>query len=349
MQFFHAQCGWPTLGLLCLFFCVGCPHPVKKTHVPAQRKTEIQKGVGLGLFASQPDYSYTDLIDEVIRHGATDLLIVVAWYQKNRTSHDIQPKPGSSPSTQNVLRTLRQAKSRGLRVSLLPIVRLSERKPEEWRGRIEPEAGVDAWFSAYALYLNEMAQVAEAAGIERMGVGSELLSLERYENSWRQLIGDVRTRFRGKLYYSANWDHFDPIGFWDALDEVGVTAYFELTTSLARPDMESLGRAWRKPLLDLARLRSRLKKPLILTEVGYPSRRSAARYPWDETNDSPIDLALQADLYRAFCEAFIESKLLSGFYFWNWFGFGGADDGEYTPRGKPAAQVMRSCLQDTRW
>ena len=338
-------------GLLAIgwVLSLGCPRSIEGARVPEHSRNETQKGVGLGLFASRPDYNYEHLIDEIVRHGATDLLVVVPWYQADRSSHDIHPRRGFSPSTQNVLRTLRQAKSKGLRVSLLPIVRLAEREPNEWRGRIAPKAGVDAWFRAYAVFLNEMAQAAQAAGIARFGVGSELLSLERHETAWRKLIDDVRTRFQGRLYYSANWDHFEPIGFWDALDEVGITAYFELASSLDRPDAAALRRAWRKPQLELARLKSRLNKPIVLTEVGYPSRASAARYPWDETSKSPVDVQLQADLYRAFCNAFIDSNLLAGFYFWNWFGFGGTDDGEYTPRGKPAAQVMRSCLEDTRW
>jgi len=33
-----------------------------------------------------------------------------------------------------------------------------------------------------------------------------------------------KTHSSGKLLYSANWDHFDPVSFWDQVDAAGVTA-----------------------------------------------------------------------------------------------------------------------------
>ena len=64
-----------------------------------------------------------------------------------------------------------------------------------------------------------------------------------------------------------------------------------------------------------------MKKPLVLTELGYPSKTTAARYPWDETTRAAVDLELQAQLYDAFCSAFAQAQTLDGVYFWNWFGF----------------------------
>lgn len=326
-----------------------CARPVGPPRVDAARVTSFQRGVGLGLFATDASYDYGHLLDEIVAHGATDVLVVVAWYQSDVGSHDIAPRTGYSPAPETVRRTLRQAKERGLRVSLLPIVRLKKRTPQEWRGRITPRAGVDAWFASYERYLLEMAGHAKATGVERLGVGSELLSLERQEAHWRALIAKVRAATPSKLYYSANWDHFDPIRFWDALDEVGVTAYFELARDEAPPTSAQLASAWRGPVRALASLKARVKKPLVITEVGYPSIVSAARYPWDETRKAPLDLVLQARLYDAFCDAFAGKGVLDGAYFWNWFGFGGPDDSTYTPRGKPAAKVMKRCLERESW
>ena len=60
----------------------------------------------------------------------------------------------------------------------------------------------------------------------------------------------MRRRFSGKLVYSANWDHYLPVSFWDRVDYLGVTAYFELTT---RDDAtaDELERGWRKVRVDL--------------------------------------------------------------------------------------------------
>lgn len=335
--------------LLALMALSACARPLLPAPVEASRVTSFQRGVGLGLFASEPDFDYGALLDEIVAHGATDVLIAVVWYQRDVKSHDIARRDGFSPSDATVLRTLKQAKARGLRVSLLPIVRLVERRPDEWRGRIQPEAGVDIWFERYGAFLLRMARLAEAAQVERFSVGSELLSLERYEAEWRKLIDRVRARYSGKLFYSANWDHFEPIRFWDALDEVGVTAYFELTHEDGRPSREDLLEAWLSPRRELHRFARKLDKPLVITEIGYPAKATAARYPWDETRQATIDLALQATLYDVFCESFQGASILAGAYFWNWFGHGGPSDSEYTPRNKPAAQVMKRCLTSPRW
>ena len=76
---------------------------------------------------------------------------------------------------------------------------------------------------------------------------------------------------------------------------------------------------------------------------------TAARYPWDETRKAPSDLQLQRELYAAFCESFAGQPVIDGVYFWNWFGFGGPKDTGYTPRGKPAAEAMKSCLANPAW
>lgn len=329
---------------------LACPRGLPAEHVErAAETTPFVRGVGLGLFASDPEYDYGVLLDEIRAHGATDVLIALSWYQDDVRAHEMRPRTGYSPSTKTLERTLAQARAKGLRVAVLPIVRLTHRTRDEWRGRIAPTAGVDAWFLHYRAYLMEVATIAARHDVARLSVGSELLSLERHEAHWRALIDDVRGVFRGKLLYSANWDHFEPIRFWDALDEVGVTAYFELSHDEGTRDRASFVAAWTRPRIDLLRLKRVTNKPLLLTEVGYPSRTSAAIAPWDETRRSPVDVALQATLYDAFCEAFRGQAVVDGFYFWNWFGFGGAEDTTYTPRQKPAAERLRACLADRRW
>lgn len=304
-----------------------------------------QHGVALGLFASDQRWDYAPFLDEIRALGATHVELAVVWTQKDIRSARIHRRPGSSPDDETVLRTIRQARERGLEVMLFPIVRLEEHTPKEWRGVIDPAAGVDAWFSSYRDFLLTMARLAEQGGAVRLSVGSELLSLEKHDAHWRALIHDVREVFRGKLLYSANWDHFRDVPFWDALDEVGVTAYFELAKDDALPDDDALARAWEGPRAALFALRMAARKPLVVTEIGYPSLAGAARAPWDETRKAPVDLRGQEKLIDAFCAAFAGKSVVDGVYLWNWFGHGGDDDTSYTPRHKPAARAVERCLR----
>ena len=56
---------------------------------------------------------------------------------------------------------------------------------------------------------------------------------------------------------------------------------------------------------------------------------------------------LQAELLRAFCEAY-EARPGAGYYLWNWFGVGGSRDASHTLRGKPAAGVVAWCMDHVR-
>ena len=56
------------------------------------------RGVALGLFASDPDWDYGPLIEEIRARGATDVLVVVNAYQSDRFAADIALRPGRSPS-----------------------------------------------------------------------------------------------------------------------------------------------------------------------------------------------------------------------------------------------------------
>jgi len=181
------------------------------------------------------------------------------------------------------------------------------------------------------------ASIAQDLGVGSLSIGSEFSSLERHDAHWRQLISSTRLQYDGQLIYSANWDHFDAVPFWDALDAAGVTGYFGLP-SANRTDVEA---AWAVHGAKLAALSVAIDRPVVLTEVGYPSRGSAALRPWDDGGLATPDLALQASLYESFFRAHASSRSFSGLFVWNWFGWGGGADAGYSPRGKPAAAVIK--------
>jgi hypothetical protein len=341
-----------SVALLSLLLA-GCPAAAPSTTTAAAaRPTATQKGVALGLFAADPAWDYGPLLDELQGAGATDVLVAVVWAQPRIDSariHRSRAPTTTSPDDATVVRTLLHVRDRGMRATLFPIERLELHTREEWRGRIAARAGVDAWFDSYRDFVVVMAGLAAEGGAARFSVGSELLSVEHEEARWRALIKEVRRRFSGRLLYSANWDHYRQVPFWDAVDEVGVTAYFELAgDDDDEVSDDELQAAWAAPKRELLAFAASRRQPLVITEVGYPAKETAAWHPWDETARAAVDVELQARLYDAFCAAW-KREPLDGFYVWNWFGFGGDDDGGYTPRGKPAARALARCLRDPAW
>jgi hypothetical protein len=315
---------------------------------PAQtRSSPRQRGVALGLFASDPDWDYRGMVGEIAALGATDVELAIAWDQGPLGSTHIESRAGLTPSPQTLRTTIRAAHAAGLRVLLFPIVHVDASQSTDWRGRIRFDAGAprEAWWSSYRAFIAAMATVADEEHVARFSVGSELLGVESDRAHWAALIAEVRSRYHGRLLYSANWDHFDEVPFWDLVDEAGVTAYFELTRTRS-PDLDPLIAAWQARLPSLAAFARRVHRPLVLTEVGYPSLAGANVRPWEEPRDAPVDLEEQRLCYAAFRATAGRAPFIDGAYFWNWFGIGGANDPGYSPRGKPAAEVLRAWLHD---
>lgn len=304
------------------------------TRAPARTEpTPTARGAALGLFATDPQFDYGGMIDEIADRGAQDVLIVERWMQRDIHA-DAMTRVPALPALRGAVQ---QARRRGLRVSLMPIVGLRERRAGHWRGVLEPHRGADVWFGDYRQKMLETAQLAEEEGVERLVIGSELNWLEPRVDLFEALVRDVRAVFDGELTYSANWDRYPHVRFWSSLDRISVSAYFPLRG----PDGAQL--AWTERLAALERFADRRGQGLLLTEVGYPAHAEAALAPWDETRDAPLDQALQASLLNAFCEAH-QTKPDVGYFVWNWFGRGGPRDRGYTPRGKPTAAVFERCM-----
>lgn len=296
--------------------------------------------MGLGLFSQDPDYRYQGLLEEIRETGATHVSIVWVWWQEDLHATVIRAVPGWSATDEQVVDALREAKRLGFSTTAFPIVRLQRSTRSEWRGRIAP-CDEEAWWDSYLRFILHAAELAKRGHADRFTVGSELLSREKMRSRWRRVIEQVRLQApRLELMYSANWDHFDPVTFWDLVDVAGLTAYWELTKS-TDADVADLLKAWNHVKPKVIEFSKKIGRPVVFTEVGYPSLDGAAAWPWDETRKANIDLEEQRRAYEAFVRAWSGERAIAGVYWWNWFGFGGPDDGNYTPRKKPAGEVIR--------
>lgn len=306
-----------------------------------------ERGVALGLFSADSGFDYQFLLEEIRALRATDVLIAWVWWQDDVRATAIAPRPGWSATDAQVAAAIGAARGLGLRVTAMPILRLVKTSSSEWRGQIAP-ADEDRWWASYDAFILRAATLARGAGARRFAVGSELLSREAMRARWLELIERVRLAAPDvEVMYSANWDHYREVSFWDAVDVVGVTGYFELTRKPGAA-VEDLAAAWAPVKIALGAFSRALGRPLVFTEIGYPSLAGAAAFPWDETRAAPIDLEGQRRAYEAVARAWSGVGFLRGLYWWNWFGFGGGHDGSYTPRGKPAAAVVRRWFEATR-
>jgi len=188
---------------------------------------------------------------------------------------------------------------------------------EHNRVEMTSEADWRTWFAGYEAYLMPYVREAQAAGADAFCVGRELdTTVLRREADWRRLIAAVRREFTGPLAYSANFDTWQGLRFWDALDFIGVSAYFPLASGVD-PSPADLDAGWDRALAPLEAAHHRWGKPVLLTEAGFPSIASAARAPWHEER-AAADVWLQARCYDATLRALSRRPWVEGAFFWLW-------------------------------
>lgn len=246
-----------------------------------------------------------DTLDEM---GGTHVAVLSTWYVADVDAPRIEPL-ARTPSTDGIRRAVAEARSRGLRVSLKPHV---DRLDGGWRGEIVPE-DMDQWFEDYGVFLLSHASLAEELDLPQLVIGTELVGVSGEEASWRALIDDVRQVYDGELVYAANWDEYPRITWWDAVDVVGVDAYFPLATT-DRPTERSLRRSWRRITRTLGDFSDRVDRDLLIAEYGYQARDGTARTPW--WTDGDADEEEQAACHGAALEAISTEPRIRGAMMW---------------------------------
>lgn len=301
------------------------------------------RGLALGLFSDDPRHDYGPQLREIADLGATSVAIVVTYFQRDVFSHEIYADPRRTPAVETIRRSLREAERLGLTTMLFPYVRVDQvLEPDDWRGTLEPRDRA-AWFAAYEAWITEMARLAASEGVEILSIGSEMSTMDVDTERWVGIISRLRPVFHGQITYSSNWDHYQRVGFWEHVDLIGLTGYFELVPpDETDPTLEEVIEGWREWHVRLMRWQSHQGRPLLMTEVGYRSNDGASAFPWrwGQANNR-VDLEEQRRLYEAFTRTWSGEPRLGGVFFWNWWGEGGPNDHDYTPRGKPAEAVLR--------
>lgn len=305
--------------------------------------------LALGRFEHPPSVEQAEFdLRAIAALGATGVVLPVLWSSPSVESTSIEPFSYGVPQSEYDRATLeiaRHAHARGLAFELRPIVRLERLGPAEWRGLLRP-TDWRAWWRSYRRFILHHAATAERARAEIFCIGSELGSTEADRGRWTRLIRDVRRLYHGRVIYSANWDHYDSVTFWDRLDGVGLSAYYELASEpgVSQAELDASWKAHRDRILTWVRP---LGKPLYLTEVGYPAQAGAAVHPWDYTRNGPADASAQERCFRAFSEAWRTPSELAGVTVWIWDrGRSGIDDPSYSIEGKPAATVVRDFFRE---
>lgn len=262
---------------------------------------------------------------------------------------------------------LRRCKQEGLDVFLLPRIESPDffRPPYPFRGDIDFQSvsDWDRFHDNMERMILHYARLAEEEGVALLGLGLELKhSVRGHPQRWRQIIQRVRKVYRGGLTYSANWwREWEHVAFWDALDFIGIGAYFELR---AQPperldavpgtaSREQLVARWRPVVEHLRRVSKQYGKPVLFTEIGYAGFIDCAERPWEwagkQEKGTAIDHRAQARAFGALLDVVAAEECLAGLFVWRFYTHpANIAAWEYGLQGRPAAAVLRAAYGGPR-
>jgi hypothetical protein len=314
------------------------------------------RGIVLGLYAGVPDYDYGEELDRIAATGATCVSLQAIYRMDTGQSHEIRRHPTSSPTEESLRRTFRQARVRGLRMMFFPTLNMRDEadNAEWWRGNIKPDNWA-LWWQNYTAFNVRLAALAQAGGVEWYSLGTEMASTHCFPDQWRRLASEVRQVFKGKLVYSVNFDSHDSFTFGDCLDVIGINTYDPIAKYDEYPSADQVRDAWWWVVYKARTLTARFQRPVMITEVGYPSVAHAHVGPWDFRTDKPLDLALQDFLLKgAFGVLRHWSDGDAVFYYLygenlNVKPVGGPSDRTYAVWDKPAEATLRKYFREPIW
>lgn len=299
-----------------------------------------------GMTVSTPTWGWEWGSDDMVR--TLDVLdgIGVNWvsihpYARIGADGSVQFRPIDPEHPPEWLaRPIREAHARGMKVMITPHLAYWG-SVFHWRGAIAfPDPTARArFFAEYTRWVAALGRACRDA--DALVVGSELDGTIAHEPEWRAVIAAARQAYPGPLTYASNWDKFESVPFWDAVDAAGIQAYFPLAAGGAVPDDRALDAAWDGINARIEAFHARTGKYVVFTELGYDAGIEAAEKPWESGSGGSAGAALQLACLRAALRAIDREPAVIGAFLWKWFP-GEADTGDFRMSSPGTREVIAS-------
>jgi hypothetical protein len=254
-------------------------------------------------------------LKRIAADGSDHVAIFSQWFIANSTDSLLAPDRARTPSDASILHAMSTARSLGLKVTLKPQIGV---RSGAWIGAARP-SDLEGFWQRYSGMLLHYADLGRRGGASTLVIGTEMAGLSSDGQRWRTLIAALRKRFHGALTYAANFDEYQRVPFWDALDYIGIDAYFQLADPAdPAPPVGQLARAWsaRGYLSRIAALSQKTGKRVLFTEIGYRATRTTAVHPNAWGAKAATDQGAQGRAYEAFYAAVAGQPWLAGVYWW---------------------------------
>jgi hypothetical protein len=287
-------------------------------------------------------------VDELIKTNIEWVALLPYFYQETENSKKINTpeKIGIwSKRDSSFINDINKLHEKEIFVMLKPHLWMST----GWRSNINFDDNKDweIWFSEYRKNMIHYALMAQKTNVELFCIGTELKSsLKQMPNEWLSLIKEIKTIYKGKITYAANWDDsFEFLEFWNTLDYIGIQAYYPLTKN-KNPSLEEIKNGWDIHIEKLEGISSQFDKKIIFTEFGYRNDASATIEPcvwgsffqrlYTKKSDKTQVLA-----YQALYEKVWNQPWFAGTFPWEW------NSSDFPIYKKPAQNMITIWYSDT--
>ncbi len=271
-----------------------------------------------------------------------------------------ESNPNWTHDKKGYLEIIRDAKEKQQKILLKPHLVVGQlitpndlvKKNVTWRGDINLYT-IESWKELeerYRNYILFMAEFAEAQKIDMLCIGTELNSfIEKRPNYWFKLIDDIKRVYSGTLTYSANWDNYENIPFWNQLDYIGVNGYFPIS-NMDHPEVSTTIKRWNKIKKGLSSISKEYNKQILITEFGYRNAKQAGLEPWLHVDQDNKEIANQTqyNLLKAFFESIWQEEYIIGGFLWNWnYNLLPAGNTNFTVQEKPALELVKQYFEES--
>ncbi len=342
---------------------------IEKTQFP-KSPIGFVKGFSWGTFGRNGDYSSPHAEESMkllAETNANYASIVFSITQMTKSSAEIfydKTNPFMA-SDDDIRYAIKLAQKNNLGVILKPTVNCAD---GQWRGDIDFKTMLgqpdykswQIWWENYTAAMVHYAKLAQDTNCQMFCIGCEMNNTETFETEWRNLIAQVRKNYKGPLTYNANHGREENLSWWDAVDMIGISAYYPVgthnTQAALAEDMNNLDKdsSLKEMNKNWASIRDRLRqlalkwnKPILFIEIGVRSAKGSSAMPWEWYNDWPYDGKEQARYYQAAIENFWNEPWFAGYAWWAWHSHlypkeKAIGDRSFCPYGKPAEDIVKT-------
>lgn len=314
--------------------------------------------------------------------GSNLTVLTPSWTVTSVSPLRFSTQPGNDPFWIDTAIMVSQARALGLNISLFPTPHFPpstntsvSASAEFWKNAPKDATWWQTFFTRYRAFLVNYADLAAQTGAQSIILGGEWLTPALpggllpdgtssnvpadAEAQWRAILQDVRTHFKGQVFWALPYEKSSfttPVSFLRDVDGIYLLWSTPIATSTTATKSDYANETGRLLDNEVAPLASMLGKPVILA-VSYPAAAgaptgcisngtggcvdfTALSRPNADLPSVSLNLQTQADIYEAMLSAVNARPWVSGFVSRGYFLPVTLQDKSTSIHGKPAADVL---------